>query len=356
MLSEVEIPPGSDGKPSAIIASPAVARSRIYIRRWTICSRSARRATAACRAGHAGAGAGQDGPAATLLVTPTEVILKPGEPVSLTVRAFDANGNRLAAAPEATWMLEGLKGTIAAGKFTPDAGGTAQAGVVNAPAGALPATSRIRVIPDLPWTFDFESIGDAPPPQWANATGKFAVRDLDGSKVLVKLAENPFAFAKRCRPFFGSPDYSDYTIEADVRGIEKHRQMGDVGIVAGRYELVLFANHGRLELQPWQPEVARTQRVDFPVKKDTWYVLKLEVHPLGDGKTRVRGKAWEKGQPEPTTWLIERIDPIGSSKGSPGLYADVTVPPSGGGWEVYWDNIKGYKNGASPATRSRQSR
>ena len=47
---------------------------------------------------------------------------------------------------------------------------------------------------------------------------------LDGSKVLVKLAENPFAFAKRCRVFFGGPDYSDYTIEADVRAMEKRRQ------------------------------------------------------------------------------------------------------------------------------------
>jgi len=345
VLSEVEMPPGTDGKPSAIIASPAVARGRIYIPSmddlFAIGPKGDR--GPAVRTPPAPAPAAS-GPAASLLVTPTEVILKPGEPLALTVRAFDANGRRLATPPEATWTLEGLKGTIAGGKFTPEAGGPAQAGLVKATAGALSAAARVRVIPDLPWSFDFESNGDAPPPQWANATGKFAVRDLDGNKVLVKLAENPFAFAKRCRPFFGSPEYSDYTIEADVRGIEKRRQLGDVGIVAGRYELVIFANHNRLELQPWQPEIKRTQRVDFPVKKDTWYVMKLEVHPLGDGKTRVRGKAWEKGQPEPAGWLIERIDPIGSAKGAPGLYADVPVPPAGGGSEVYWDNIKVYRN------------
>ena len=82
------------------------------------------------------------------------------------------------------------------------------------------------------------------------------MRDLDGSKVLVKLAENPFAFAKRCRPFFGGTEFSDYTIEADVRAMERRRQMGDIGIVAQRYELVLFGSHQRLELQPWQPEIA----------------------------------------------------------------------------------------------------
>ena len=30
--------------------------------------------------------------------------------------------------------------------------------------------------------------------------------------------------------------------------------MGDAGVVAQRYQLVLFGNHQRLELQPWQPE------------------------------------------------------------------------------------------------------
>jgi hypothetical protein len=42
--------------------------------------------------------------------------------------------------------------------------------------------------------------------------------------------------------------------------------------------------------------------------------------------------------------MVERIDPIGSLKGSPGLYADVPVPPAGAGSEAYWDNIRIYKN------------
>ena len=40
--------------------------------------------------------------------------------------------------------------------------------------------------------------------------------------------------------------------------MERRRQMSDIGIVAQRYELVLFGNHQRLELQPWQPETQRT--------------------------------------------------------------------------------------------------
>ena len=177
-----------------------------------------------------------------------------------------------------------------------------------------------------------------------NATGKFAVRAIEGNKVLVKLAENPFAFAKRTRPFLGPPDYSDYTIEADVRTIEKRRQMADVGIVAQRYELVLFGNHQRLELQPWQPETQRTMRVDYKWKPDTWYVMKLEVQSLDAGKVRARGKVWPKGEAEPAGWAIERIDPAGSQKGAPGLYADAMNSAPGGGSEIYYDNIKVYRN------------
>jgi hypothetical protein len=214
---------------------------------------------------------------------------------------------------------------------------------VKASIGSMTAASRIRVIPDLPWTYDFESSGETPPAHWVNATGKFAVRAMDGSKVLVKLAENPFAFAKRCRVFMGSPDYSDYTIESDVRAMEKRRQRGDVGVVAQRYEMILSGSHERIELQPWQPETQRTVKVDFPWKADTWYTMKLEVQSLGQGKVRARGKVWAKGEPEPSTWSIERIDPIGSLKGAPGLYADAPSA-AGGGSEIYYDNIKVYKN------------
>jgi hypothetical protein len=119
--------------------------------------------------------------------------------------------------------------------------------------------------------------------------------------------------------------------------------MGDIGVVAQRYELVLFGGHQRLELQPWQPETSRTAKVDFAWTKDTWYTMKLEVHPMGDGKVRARGKVWPKGQPEPATWTIERIDPIGSLKGSPGLYADAPSQ-AGGGSELYYDNVKVFRN------------
>jgi len=341
---------GTEGNPEAIIAAPAVARGRVYVVTMAAMYALGPKGTTGSAAAAVPASsspatppAPAAGDAATLLVTPTDLILKPGEAVPLTIRAFDASGRSVAAPAEATWTLEGLKGTVEKGRFTPDASTGGQAGMVKATAGSLSASSRVRVIPPLPWTFDFESGGETPPAFWVNATGKFAVRDLDGSKVLVKLAENPFAFAKRCRPFFGGTDFSDYTIQSDVRAMERRRQMGDIGIVAQRYELVLFGEHQRLELQPWQPETQRTARVPFAWTKDAWYTMKLEVQNMGGGKVRARGKVWPRGETEPAAWTIERIDPIGSAKGAAGLYADAPSQ-AGGGSELYYDNIRVFGN------------
>jgi hypothetical protein len=337
---------GTPQKSEQIIASPIVARGRVYVASMdALYAIGPKTAPAAAKPAPpaSDAAAAAAGAATALVVAPTELIVKPGQAVALTVRAFDAKGNAVANPGAATWTLENLKGTVADGKFTADSAAAGQAGLVKAAIGSITGTARVRVVPDLPWTFDFEDGKETPPPQWVNAAGKFAVRDVDGSKVLVKLAENPFAFAKRCRPFMGPTDLSDYTIQADVRGLDRRRQMGDIGIVAQRYELVLFGNHQRLELQPWQPEVERTVKVDYKWNANAWYTMKLEVQSMGSGRVRARAKVWPKGETEPAAWTLERIDPIGSLKGAPGLYADAPSQ-AGGGSELYYDNIKVFKN------------
>ena len=334
---------GTPQKSELIIASPIVARGRVYVTSmdamYAIGPKGAPKTTPAAPAPKAST---PGGPATVALVTPTEHLLKPGESVALSVKLFDANGNPVAGGTDTAWTTENLKGVVADGKFTADAAAGAQAGLVKATVGGVSGTARIRVVPDLPWTFDFEN--GAVPSHWINAAGKYAVRDEGGSKVLVKLAENPFAFAKRTRPFFGQTDLSNYTIEAEVRSKEVRRVMADVGIVAQRYELVLFGNHQRLELQPWQPETERTVKKAFPWTKDTWYVMKLEVQTLDGKNVRARGKVWPKGEPEPAEWTIERVDPIGSTKGTAGLYADVPNSDPKGGSEIFYDNIKVYRN------------
>jgi hypothetical protein len=37
---------------------------------------------------------------------------------------------------------------------------------------------------------------------------------------------------------------------------------------------------------------------------------------------RARGKAWPAADPEPSGWIIERVDPVGNRQGAPGLFID----------------------------------
>ena len=99
------------------------------------------------------------------------------------------------------------------------------------------------------------------------------------------------------------------------------------------YGLILFGNSQKLEIQPWQPETARTVSLPFAWKADTWYRMKLQVENLPDGKARARGKVWPAAEPEPGGWTIERVDPIPNRQGSPGIYADAP-------FEVFFDNLK----------------
>ena len=190
----------------------------------------------------------------------------------------------------------------------------------------------MRVAPPLPWSFDFEgTTGEAPPPFWINSTGKFFLRDYAGSRTLMKRIDIPLT--KRGRLFFGPDDASDYTVQADVLATEKHRQMGDGGVIAQRYALVLFGNSQKLELHPWQANPDRTVEVPFAWKPETWYRVKLRVENRADGTTAVQGKAWPAAESEPAAWTIDYVDKMPHREGAAGIYADAPA-------ELYFDNIK----------------
>jgi outer membrane protein assembly factor BamB len=323
---------GSEQKPEIIYASPAISNGRVFVvsADATYCF-----------------GSKEPGPKfqpvkpqvarstaepAWVQVVPAEVALKPGDKVKFTARLFDPNG-QFVREETAAWIAKDLRGNLANdGTFTAPSDAAGQAGTIQATAGKLNGAARVRIVVPLPWTQDFEALpAKSVPPHWINVQGKSEVRELDGGKVLAKLADNPFT--KRARAYMGPNDASNYTVEVDVRAIEKRRQLGDAGVVAQRYSLILFGNHQRIELQSWQPETARTVVKPFPWKGDVWYRLKLRVEPAANGKVKVMGKAWPKTEPEPSEWTIEREDPTPNLVGSPGLYADAAN-------EIYFDNLK----------------
>ena len=324
---------GTEAAPEAITGSPAVSGGRVFVTSfeatYAIGKNAPRAAPAKLR--QVQAEPPSTDPPATVQVFPYEAVVRPGEATQFTVRSFDARGRFIREDRSPTWALDGLGGQIANGRYAAPPQGN-DAGFVTAAVGTLSGRARVRVIPQLPWSDDFDAwTGEAPPEHWINTQNKLFVRDLEGNRVLVRVPDpTP---QRRTRVFMGTSDLSNYTIETDVRVTERRRQMSDAGLINQRYALVLFGNAQKLELQPWQAAPGRTVVQKFAWKPDVWYRLKLRVEPQGGGVTLVQGKVWPRDEPEPSAWTIEKRDAIGHRQGSPGIYAE----PSN---EIYFDNLK----------------
>jgi len=340
VLSEVELPLSQnsvqqeEGTPEPILAGVAVSRGRLFfVSSDAVYAIGPKKAKVLTGFATDEPAPQPEGAPAYLQVAPTELVLKPGQTVSLHARLFDSKGRFLREETAATWSLQGLKGSVANSSFTVSADPVEQAGLIKATAGALSGEARARVVHPLPWTETFDSYADgAVPPGWINAVaGKFSITTLDGQKVLQKAPDS--TIFQRVRMFIGPTDWSNYSFEADVRGTTKRRQMSDIGITAQRYSLVLYGNAQQLKIEPWEPEVQRTVVVPFAWKADTWYHLKLRVENMPDGKVAARGKAWAVGDSEPAAWTIEKIDPIGNHQGAPGLFVAAE-------FGAYLDNFK----------------
>jgi outer membrane protein assembly factor BamB len=339
-ISKQEGTGGGEPGPEPIVASPAIAGGRIYLASmealYAIGPKAPKGNGTTTRNSVPPAAPAGGGPATAARIVPSDVNVKPGQAQKFGIEFFDANGNKATAGSgTATWTLEGLKGELSAdGTFTPDKAAGAQGGLVKAAVGGsnVTAVARVRVIPPLPLDENFDAFtAEAPPTPWIGITGKFDVKDFEGSKVLQRREDN--TLTRRARGYLGTSDMSNYTVEMDVRSTERRRQMGDVGVIAQRYVLVIFGNSQKVELQPWQPAVKMTVSAPFQWKADTWYRVKMEAQNQKDGTTRVRAKVWPRGETEPTAWLVEKIDKIGHKQGSPGVYADAP-------WGAYFDNIK----------------
>ncbi len=293
-----------------------------------------------------------------LQVTPSELLLQPGDTVSFHVRALDANGlivkniddaksihwasyipptAKVKAAMKASFNEEGQ--LVAA----PDK--VLSAGAFQASLGDLKGYIRGRILPGLPITQDFKSFHLTettrnsiepptkfayPPLPWIGARFKFDVREKDGTKCLVKTIDNQFF--QRATVFMGSPELKNYTIEADVMSDGNKRKMSTVGVINQRYRVSLKGNEQVFEIT--SNEQLFDVRVPFHWEANAWYHLKARVDVAADGSGVVRGKAWKRGESEPAAWVSEAPVPHANANGCPGLFA---FSPQN--MRVYIDNV-----------------
>jgi outer membrane protein assembly factor BamB len=303
---------------------------------------------------------------AQLLVYPTDVVLEPGQSVDFKIRAYDANGYFVREVKADAWSLPTpppppnattgpppLKGAITAdGKLTVDKTPPGQGGTVLAKVGSLTARARVRVVSPLPIRQNFANIPvGAIPGGWVNVAGKFTVVEKDGVKALKKLANNSNPLLARAKAFFGMPNLTDYTIQADMLGTRKGEDLPDMGIIANRYRLFLDGNKQRLRLVSWEANQRVDKTIDFAWKPDVWLRMKLTVAVQGS-QAVIRGKVWPRDDKEPANWTIEFTDPTPNREGSPGLYAYATgIVGTEPGTEVFFTNVSVTPNDKKAAAK-----
>jgi hypothetical protein len=244
-------------------------------------------------------------------------LIRPGESVDFAVHAFDAKGRPLGV-QKAEWTVEGLSGRVDAnGRFAADKGRLFEAGTVKATAGGLSAEAGVRVMPDLPWSWDFEDFEDGQsPPYWIGASRKYVVREIEGNKVLVKAPRQ--RGLNRTSLYMGPSSLSNYTIEADVLGIKQGRRVPDIGLIAGGYILDLQGAHQKVQIRSWTSELRMARDIDYPWETGRWYRMKLRVD-ADEERATIRGKVWPRDEQEPEAWTLTVEDPLPIAGGSPGL-------------------------------------
>lgn len=275
------------------------------------------------------------GPPAKIMPIPSDVLLIGGQSQAIRLFVADANGNiirQLSDDEKATWetfipptakvkstMDASFSGnTISASADAKDSAGAWKVTTADGLSGIL----RGRVSPQMPFTVDFENtpLGPEgfgfPPLSWIGARLKFDVRELEGSKVLAKTLDR--ILFQRSLTFIGSPESSNYTVQADVMTDGNRRTKSVVGVINQRYIISLVGNANVIEINSNTERVWHT--APFPIQANKWYTLKTRVDVAEDGSGIVRGKAWPRGEAEPADWSIEYHHKEAHKKGSPGIF------------------------------------
>jgi outer membrane protein assembly factor BamB len=269
-----------------------------------------------------------------LLVRPAEVILRPGDEARFTAHAYNANGESLGEIG-ADWSLEGVTGAIADGVFRHEASKGSQVGKIWADRGRETGFARVRIVPEIPFSEDFEGLEvDARLSYQNGYVLPFKVVEVDGGKALAK---NPSPrMIHRHISFLGAPDESAYTIQGDLMRVSGEGTAPDIGLINSGYTLELMGEHQSLEVRSWHSARRMYTSAPFPWEPGIWYRMKLEVK-ADDETAEIRGKVWPRDEDEPSEWSIVAEDPHPIPAGAPGLSGYSPTP-------ILFDNIEVTQN------------
>jgi outer membrane protein assembly factor BamB len=275
---------------------------------------------------------GKDDQVAQIQLVPVEGLLSPGQQVDYRVLGFNQRGQSLGKV-DATLELTGL-GNISKYRYTAPSDGHHVISI-SAKHGNLVSTSRARVVPGLPWKFDFDD--GKVPATWIGADYRHQPFVFNGEKCLVKIQTIPKG--TRSQLWMGPWSLSNYTVQADVVSTGDGDVKADMGIVNQRYTLDLMAKN-QLQIRSWTPrlELRFAKTIPYQWQSNQWYTIKFQSETTPGGVT-LRGKVWKRGESEPSRWDIEATDATPNAMGSPGLFGNSSTAP------FYIDNVEVTPNG-----------
>jgi outer membrane protein assembly factor BamB len=284
---------------------------------------------------------GEDPEPALVQVTPYDILLRPGDSARFTPRLYNARGQliRSATKAECTYRVDGPGEVSADGAYSAPKDASHVGALVYCKVGALEGKARVRIVPPLPWQFNFNE-GDNLPITWIGGRVRYTLKEVDGERAAYKLDVLPLPgkpdnkLGTRSPMFLGPASLQNYTVTADVRLTEKDGRLPDVvGLINSGYTLGIRADNRQLSIYSWASHDYRTQkRIDFEPKPDVWYRLKIRVEQQ-DGKALVQGKWWNRDQDEPKEWQLEMTDAAPQKSGSPGVFGNTQTT------SFYLDNL-----------------
>lgn len=273
----------------------------------------------------------QDMNIAHIQIAPVEAIVQPGKEFKYQVRAYNKLGQYIKVLDEAEFTVDGPGTADKQGNFKANPDAAHQVAKITAKSGELTSTARVRIIPVLPWKFDFND--KQVPPTWIGAAYRHKPIDVEGESMLVKIKTIPKG--TRSQSWMGWTRLHDYTVQAEVFAPVDEDRRPDMGLINQRYTLDLMAkDEGTLQIRSWTSrlELRFAKTIPFQWKAGQWYVLKFQAENGKDNVT-LRGKVWPRGEAEPEAWTIEATDDAPNVQGSPGLFGNASVA------EYYIDNV-----------------
>ena len=322
-----------------ILSSPIISGGRIYLTTtkalYCIGSPDAQAQAEPIPAGRQEPPISEDSEVAHIQLAPVEAMLAPSQTTPYQVRVYNSRGQYLKLA-EAQFTVEGGGEIDAKGNYTAPADNQHQAVSITATVGELTSTARARVLPPLPWKFDFND-GQVPV-TWIGANYRHQPQEINGEKLLVKVSTIPLG--TRSQSWMGWTTLKDYTIQADLFATpnETNGRRPDMGLINQRYTLDMM-DRGQLQIRSWTPrlELRFAKTVPYEWAENQWYTMKFQAQNDG-GQVHLRGKVWKRGEAEPEQWIIEATDATPNTNGSPGLFGNAQIA------EFYIDNVEVYPN------------